>query len=183
MNENQNHEGVSAMTAALAKLFRISISRGNEIILVREEIEHAISYLTIQKMRYKNKFMYTIDMPEELSGFSTLKLLLQPIIENAIYHGINNIPDEGKIDISVSRENDSLVYKVRDNGYGIATEKLKNIFTKESKSKHSSGVGLKNVNERIKLYYGQGYGIEIDSEPEVGTTVYIRIPVTEENNE
>ncbi|MBN2881893.1 MAG: sensor histidine kinase [Clostridia bacterium] len=183
MNENKNHEGVSAMTAALAKLFRISISKGNEIILVSEEIEHAISYLTIQKMRYKNKFVYTIDMPEELSGFSTLKLLLQPIIENAIYHGINNIPDEGKIDISVSREEDTLVYKVYDNGYGITSDKLKNIFMKESTSRHSSGVGLKNVNERIKLYYGQDYGIEIDSEPEVGTTVYIKIPVTEGNNE
>ena len=183
MNENNNHEGVSAMTAALAKLFRISISKGSEVILVKEEVEHAISYLTIQKMRYKNKFRYSIDMQEGLGEYKTLKLLLQPIIENAIYHGINNIPDEGRIDISVYSEDDTLVYKVSDNGYGIDEEKLRNIFKKESLSKHSSGVGLKNVNERIRLYYGEDYGISIDSQPEIGTTVYIRIPLKEVGNE
>lgn len=183
MNENKNHKGVSSMTAALAKLFRISISRGSEVISLSDEVEHAISYLTIQKMRYKNKFKYTIDLPDNLKEYQTLKLLLQPIIENAIYHGINNIPDEGLIDISVYREDNSIVYKVQDNGYGIEEKKLKNIFSNESKSKHSSGVGLKNVNERVILYYGDEYGITIESEPEVGTTVFIKIPITEVKDE
>ena len=180
MNENKNHEGVSAMTAALAKLFRISLSRGKEIISVSDEIEHAVSYLAIQKMRYKNKFEFTIDLPGELSGYSTLKLIIQPIIENAIYHGINKIPDKGLIDIKVKKEGQILVYSVADNGYGISGDRLETIFTSESTSKHSSGVGLKNVNERIKLYYGDEYGISIESEAEVGTTVFIRIPITEE---
>jgi len=180
MNENKNHEGVSAMTAALAKLFRISLSRGKEIISVSDEIEHAVSYLAIQKMRYKNKFEFTIDLPVELSGYSTLKLIIQPIIENAIYHGINKIPDKGLIDIKVEKEGQILVYSVADNGYGISGDRLETIFTSESTSKHSSGVGLKNVNERIKLYYGDEYGISIESEAEVGTTVFIRIPITEE---
>ena len=180
MNENKNHEGVSAMTAALAKLFRISLSRGKEIISVSDEIEHAVSYLAIQKMRYKNKFEFTIDLPGELSGYSTLKLIIQPIIENAIYHGINKIPDKGLIDIKVEKEGQILVYSVADNGYGISGDRLETIFTSESTSKHSSGVGLKNVNERIKLYYGDEYGISIESEAEVGTTVFIRIPITEE---
>jgi len=139
-----------------------------------------VSYLAIQKMRYKNKFEFTIDLPGELSGYSTLKLIIQPIIENAIYHGINKIPDKGLIDIKVKKEGQILVYSVADNGYGISGDRLETIFTSESTSKHSSGVGLKNVNERIKLYYGDEYGISIESEAEVGTTVFIRIPITEE---
>lgn len=181
MNENKNHEGVSEMTAALAKLFRISLSKGKEIISVREEVDHAISYLTIQKIRYKNKFKYMVKLPDELGEYRTMKLLLQPIIENAIYHGINNIPDEGKIEIEVSCDEETLTYKVTDNGYGIEENDISRILEKESKSMHSSGVGLKNVNERIKLYYGKEYGISIESEPEVGTTVYIRIPLEEQN--
>lgn len=180
MNENKNHDKVSEMTAALAKLFRISLSRGREVISVSEEIEHAVSYLVIQKMRYKDKFEYTMDMPDEFGSYSTLKLIIQPIIENAIYHGINNIADKGLIDIKVKKDGKTLVYSVSDNGYGISEDRLKTIFTSGSTGKHSSGVGLKNVNERIKLYYGEEYGISIESELEVGTTVYIRIPITEE---
>ena len=182
MNENENHEGVSEMTAALAKLFRISLSRGREIITVEEEVEHAVSYLTIQKMRYKNKFTYSINLPEELKNLRTMKLLMQPIIENAIYHGIANIPDEGRIQISVYRKEDTLVYKVSDNGYGIDENQLENILLEDSTSMHSSGVGLKNVNERIKLYYGYDFGVSIESVQEEGTTVYIRIPVRKEES-
>ncbi|MDX1358738.1 MAG: sensor histidine kinase [Clostridia bacterium] len=180
MNENKNHEGVSEMTAALAKLFRISISRGREIITVRDEIDHVISYLVIQKIRYKNKFEYSVDLPDEYGGCPTLKLLLQPIVENSIYHGINSIPDKGLIEIKVYVEGSTLVYLVSDNGYGIEMEKLSAIMEGETKSKHSTGVGIKNVNERIKLYYGDEYGISIESEPEEGTNVYIRIPYVEE---
>lgn len=179
MNENKNHKGVSNMTAALAKLFRISLSQGREIISVNEEIQHAVSYLMIQKMRYKNKFDYKIDLPEHLGEYTTLKLIIQPIIENSIYHGINKIPDKGEINIRVTSEENVLIYSISDNGYGINSEKLKHILTSESTSKHSSGVGLKNVNERIKLYYGEDFGVFINSELEVGTTVYIRIPLVE----
>ncbi|MCK5758993.1 MAG: sensor histidine kinase [Clostridiales bacterium] len=179
MNENKNHEGVSNMTAALAKLFRISLSQGREVISVNEEIEHAVSYLMIQKMRYKNKFDYKIDVPEHIGQYTTLKLIIQPIIENSIYHGINKIPDKGMINIKVRTEEDVLIFSVSDNGYGISEEQLKSIMTSESTSKHSSGVGLKNVNERLKLYYGEKFGVFIESELEVGTTVYIRIPLME----
>ncbi|MCD6321477.1 MAG: sensor histidine kinase [Clostridiales bacterium] len=179
MNENKNHEGVSNMTAALARLFRISLSQGREVISVNEEIEHAVSYLMIQKMRYKNKFDYKIDVPEYIGRYTTLKLIIQPIIENSIYHGINKIPDKGKINIKVRAEGDVLIFSVSDNGYGINEEQLKSILISESTSRHSSGVGLKNVNERIKLCYGEEFGVFIESELEVGTTVYIRIPLTE----
>ena len=180
MNENKNHEGVSEMTAALAKLFRISLSKGKEIITVKDELQHAVSYLIIQKMRYKKKFRYNVDLPEELNDYSTLKLLIQPIIENSIYHGFSQILDEGEININIYSEGDTLVYKISDNGYGISEEKISSIMSGETKSKNSSGVGIKNVNERIKIYYGDSYGVTIESEPDEGTDVYIRIPLIKE---
>ncbi len=185
MNENQNHEGVTEMVSALAKLFRISISRGSEIISVGDEVEHARSYLVIQKIRYKNKFDFSINVQEGVESCTTIKLILQPIVENAIYHGINKIHDKGEIRVDVYIENDTLVFKVTDNGFGIEYKMLKGILCREATSTHAGGVGLKNVNERIKLSYGSEYGIHIESELEVGTTVYVRIPAirTEENRE
>lgn len=177
MNENQNYDGVTTMVSALAKLFRVSISKGRVIINVSDEIDHAASYLTIQKRRYKDKFDFHIEAQPEALGQKTLKLILQPIIENAIYHGINQIQEKGYIKISVNIEEGNIIYRVTDNGYGIKPEVLKTILDREPMSAHSGGVGLKNINERIKLCYGTGYGLEIESELDVGTTVIIRIPL------
>lgn len=179
MNENHHYEGVTTMVVALAKFFRISISRGNEIIDVADEIEHARSYLIIQQTRYKNKFDFSIEAQPEVFAHKTLKLILQPIVENAIYHGIKNLQEKGEIKIKAGIEDDKILFQVIDNGYGIKPEHLNDLLTLESSSTHSSGVGLKNVNERIKLYFGSPYGIEIISELEVGTIVNIRIPLTE----
>lgn len=176
MNENQNYEGVTVMVSALSKLFRISLSKGQEVISIADELEHARSYLTIQKMRYKDKYDYFIDIEPGLESERTLKLILQPIVENAIYHGIGPLNEKGIIRISVKSEGDNILFQVTDNGYGIKPEILKNLLSQESTSYHSGGVGLKNVNERIKLFYGEEYGIEILSEVDVGTTVNIRIP-------
>ena len=179
MNENENYEGVSVMVAALARLFRISLSRGNEIISIGDELEHVKSYLTIQKVRYGDKFDYSIDADSTLLSRKTLKLILQPIIENAIHHGVSPLNEKGIIKISVSSESDKILFQVSDNGYGITPEILSELLVQESTSYHgsgSSGVGLKNVNERIKLCYGEEYGLEILSEVDVGTTVNIRIP-------
>lgn len=182
MNENQNHEGVTKMVDALAKFFRISISKGNEIIDVKDEVEHARSYLVIQKIRYKNKFEYSINVQEEAYEHKTLKLILQPIIENAIYHGINKIHEKGKININVEVKDGQLLFQVEDNGFGIEQEQLKKILDSEPANKRTSGVGLKNVHERIQLTYGADYGVEIKSRIEVGTIVTIRIPVTQKEN-
>jgi len=179
MNENQNYDGVSQMTAALAKFFRISISKGNELIDVADEIEHAASYLVIQKIRYKNKFDYTFEVSEEAKQYKTLKLILQPIIENAIYHGVGKIQDKGEIAIKVFVDGSNLVYQVSDNGYGIKPARLNEILKTEQVKKRTSGVGMKNVNERIHLSFGNKYGVSIESELEVGTTVTIRVPVIE----
>lgn len=180
MNENKNYDGVTDMVSALAKLFRISLSHGREIITIKDEVEHAKSYLVIQKIRYKNKFNYMIDVPEELENYMTVKLILQPIIENAIYHGINKIEDKGLITISVKREMNKILFMITDNGYGIDESLMESILTREVSGENSSGVGLKNVDERIRLSYGDEYGISIKSEEDVGTSVTISIPVVEQ---
>ena len=177
MNENKNYDGVTTMVSALAKFFRVSISKGNEIINVSDEMDHAASYLTIQKIRYKDKFDFILDAEPEVLQKKTLKLILQPIIENAINHGISHIQEKGKIKITAALEGNRIVFRVIDNGYGIKPEILKDILDQESKSAHSAGVGLKNVNERIKLCYGNEYGLRIESELDVGTTAIISIPL------
>lgn len=108
-----------------------------------------------------------------------MKLILQPIIENAIYHGINQLQEKGEIKITASIEDNNIIFRVMDNGYGVKPEILVNILHQESRSDYNSGIGLKNVNERIKLCYGVEYGLEIDSELDVGTTVSIRIPLND----
>lgn len=178
MNENRNYEGVTQMTAALAMFFRISISKGNEIIDVADEVEHAANYLLIQKIRYKNRFDYTIELQEEAKRCKTIKLILQPIIENAIYHGINKIQEKGEIQIKVFIDGNGLFFQVSDNGFGIKPEKLKKILNDEQVIKSASGVGLKNVNERVQLAYGKEYGVLIESEYEMGTIVTMQIPLT-----
>jgi two-component system sensor histidine kinase YesM len=177
MNENQKYEGVTTMVAALAQFFRVSISKGREFIKVSDEIEHARSYLIIQKVRYKDKFDFIIDADPEALRQKTIKLILQPIIENAIYHGINKLQEKGEIVIKAYIEDACIIFTVSDNGYGIKPSVLKGILDKEPQGDLSSGVGLKNVNERIKLTYGEQYGLEIVSELDEGTTVFIRIPV------
>jgi two-component system sensor histidine kinase YesM len=179
MNENKDYVGVTTMVVALSQFFRISISRGRELITVSDEIEHIKSYLIIQKIRYKNKFKFSIEAQPEALGYKTLKLILQPIVENAIYHGVEQLYDEGIIKINVSIDGDTILFQVTDNGYGIKPDILKDILNKKANEKDSGGVGLKNVNERIKLFFGEQYGIEIDSILDVGTTVNIRIPIIE----
>lgn len=175
MNENHKYDGVTTMVVSLAKLFRISISRGNELISIQDELEHARSYLTIQKIRYRNKFNFTIHAEPEVLKYKTLKLILQPIIENAIYHGVEHIQEKGSIEVNVGIYNDKVQFRIIDNGYGIKPNTLKGILDKESKD--DSGVGLNNVHQRIQLYFGKEYGLKVESELDVGTTVEIWIPL------
>lgn len=180
MIENENYDGSIIMVTALAKLFRISLSKGKNIITLRDEIEHARNYLTIQNIRYKNKFTYAIEVDEKTFNFASIKLIIQPLIENAIYHGMEYMGGDGEILVKTySKEND-LYIDVIDNGLGMPQEIADTLLTNESKSeKKSSGIGLKNVNERIQLYFGTNYGLEIYSEPDEGTTVRIHMPCTD----
>lgn len=175
MCEQEKTKEAVKMVGALAKLFRISISRGKELITLRDEIKHAESYLIIQSFRYKNQFSYSFDVDESLLDCLCNKITIQPLIENAIYHGIDRMIDEGKITVSIhSDENGDILIKVSDNGVGMTEEQRRNILSKERSD--SSGIGIKNVNDRLKIYFGDAYGIEIESELDVGTTVTVKIP-------
>ena len=182
MAENEKSEDVITMVTALARLFRISISKGKNIIGVQQEIEHARNYLIIQKTRYKNKFEFNINVDAKVAQYRTLKLILQPIIENAIYHGIEYMVDKGVINISVGVEEEKLLFKITDNGLGMPKAVVDSLLSKELKSSKGSGVGVKNVHERIQLCFGKEYGIEIESEIEMGTTVKLWLPLIEDIN-
>jgi len=181
MAENGKHQEVVKMVTALARLFRISISRGRNVITVKEELAHAENYLTIQQMRYKDQFEYTFDVDETVLEYKTMKLILQPIIENAIYHGIRQMVDLGEIAIRAYSEEDKLIFVVEDNGLGmnedIRSRILKEYDKHDEKTVRVGGVGVTNVFERIQLMYGKDYGIQIESEIEEGTKVTLTIPV------
>ncbi len=172
--EEERSRDAVEMVNALAKLFRISISRGHELITIEKELEHAGNYLKIQNFRYKNQFTYDFQVEEECLGYYCNKITLQPIIENAIYHGLDRMVDEGHIVVRVYGEEDDVVLEVEDNGVGMTKEQCHSILQKEPGD--VSGIGIKNVNDRIKIYFGEDYGIMIESEPDVGTKVKIRMP-------
>ncbi len=177
MAENDKSAEVVRMTSALARLFRASISKGSELVPIRNEVEHISNYLTIQKMRYRDKLDFYIDVDDAIKGNLTLKVLLQPLVENAIYHGIKNKYGTGTIRIMGEREGETIVLRVNDNGVGMDEETRKSLLSPATDAKQGKGVGLMNVHERIRLYFGKIYGLTIDSEPDEGTTVTVKFPV------
>ncbi len=180
MAETGNNQGVVKMVTALASLFRISIAKGHDTITLKEELAHVESYLNIQSMRYKDKFRFEIILPQELENAPTIKLIVQPIVENSIYHGIKYLQEEGLIRIEAKDTGDGKIkIIVSDNGVGMAPDVLSTLLDKESERNHSkegNGIGLINIDERIKLSYGDEYGLSIESELDEGTTVTITIP-------
>lgn len=178
MIENEQKAEAVKVVTALARFFRISLSKGKSIIPVGDEIEHVRNYLMIQHMRFKNKFSYTIDGAADCLELASLKLMLQPLVENAVYHGMEFMDGDGEINLSAWKSGEDLYFSVRDNGLGMTRDQVEALFTGQahSSSKRGSGIGVKNVNERIKLYFGEEYGLSIDSEPDEGTTVTIHLP-------
>ncbi|OQY31556.1 MAG: hypothetical protein B6241_13670 [Spirochaetaceae bacterium 4572_59] len=160
------------------------ISKGRELILIRDEIEHVRSYLTIQEMRYKDKFQYEMDIDPDLWELITLKITLQPIVENAIYHGIKELDYEGYIAISGWLDGEVIVLEVKDNGQGMDEKQLQEMVQGletplEKRPLFSrQGMGVRNVHERIRLYFGQEYGLYCFSTPGKGTTIQVRMPVS-----
>lgn len=171
--QGRNADAVK-MVHALARLFRISISRGHELIPIAKELEHAESYLQIQMYRYKNQFTYTFDVDPDCLGYYCNKITLQPIIENSINHGLDLMVEEGRIDVRVRFDGDDIVFSVQDNGVGMSPEQLEAIMQHGPTDR--TGIGIKNVNDRLKIYFGRNYGLSITSEPDVGTCVEIRMP-------
>ena len=184
MTENDRTEDAVVMLTSLARLFRISLSRGSNIITVAEELEHARHYLTIQKMRYKNKFSADLSAEDGVESLYTIKLIVQPILENAIYHGMDYADGDGKICVRAFREGEDTVIEVADNGLGMPEEVVERLLDQGSAyaaaGSKGSGIGLRNVHRRIQLTFGREYGLTILSEPDDGTVVRIRLPALDE---
>ena len=178
MIENEQKQEAVKIVTALARFFRISLSKGKSIITVRDELEHVRNYLMIQQMRFKNKFIYNIEAEEEVMNLSSLKLILQPLVENAIYHGMEFMDGDGEICVKVYREAEDLWFRISDNGLGMTQAQVDSLLGENSpvSSKRGSGIGVKNVNERIRLYFGADYGLTIQSKPDEGTIISIRLP-------
>jgi two-component system sensor histidine kinase YesM len=180
MAEAGNKEDIITMTKSLSSFFRIILSKGDEKITLRDELSHITSYLVIQKLRYRDILSYEIDVPEELMEYRIIKIVLQPLVENALYHGIKNTRLMGKVRIQGRELEDQIVLIVDDNGVGMSEEKLaelQQLFTSEYHlGTSSSSYGLRNVNQRLKLEYGDNYRLRITSVLGKGTRVIIKIP-------
>lgn len=178
MIENEQKQEAVKVVTALARFFRISLSKGRSIIPVRDELEHVRSYLTIQQKRFKNKFTYRIEAQDEVLSLACLKLTLQPLVENAIYHGMEFMDGDGEILVKAERDGERLCITIADNGLGMTAEQVQGLLTGKTRSASGkgSGIGVKNVNERIRLYFGEDFGLDIRSEPDEGTEILIRLP-------
>ena len=186
MIEGERNDDAVFMISELAKLFRISLSKGRTVISVQDELQHARSYMNIQKIRYKQKFSVTFDIDPVVYSYCCVKLVLQPILENAINYGVNSMDDSGEIIVTGQKREETILLSVTDNGFGMSEEEAELILTDSNRvHKHGSGVGLVNVNNRIHILFGKEYGLTVKSELDEGTTVSICIPAvpyTDENS-
>jgi two-component system, sensor histidine kinase YesM len=193
MIELGESEQAIEMTSSLAKFFRLGVNRGSEIVSIRTEVEYLESYLTIQKIRYKNKLEYSLSFPSDLLELKILKLLVQPLVENAIYHGIKNKESTGYLRVTGELSGETVLIRISDNGMGMADEKLEDLRRSlaelgdgderiASGDSKSGGVGIRNVQDRIRLYFGPGYGVVFESALGLGTTAEIRIPLLREES-
>ena len=179
MIENEEKEKAVQIVTALGRFFRISLSRGRSIIPVKDELEHVRNYLMIQQNRFKNKFTYRVEADDAVLPMASVKLILQPIVENAIYHGMEFMDGDGEILVKAELKDGCTVMTVRDNGLGMTEETVEKLLSgKEphAPSRRGSGIGVRNVHERIRIYFGEDYGLSIVSEPDEGTEVTIRMP-------
>ena len=173
--ESQREEDVVNMVTSLSTFFRNSLNQGEDIISLRAELIQAKSYLEIQQIRYSDILTYSISLPEEIQDVTVPKLILQPLIENALYHGIKNRRGRGVIQITGEKRNDDILLQVRDNGAGMTEEQLQRLQAGVYEE-HHSGLGLKNVHQRIRLYCGEPYGLTFESKQGIGTTVTVLLP-------
>ena len=174
------------MISELAKLLRISLSKGRTIIRISDEIQHSRSYMNIQKVRYKERFKTEFIIDEDVNDYCIVKLVVQPILENAIYYGVGNMDEDdgGKITVHGEKKDDDIYITVEDNGMGMSEEVVDNILSDNEKvPKHGSGVGLINVHNRIQLMFVSQYGLQVYSEPDEGTRIVIHIPAIPYNEQ
>jgi two-component system sensor histidine kinase YesM len=181
MTESKKTDEVIEIVRALSSFFRLSLSKGRDWITIGEEVERTRSYLIIQKMRYRDILDYRIEVDEGVASNSVLKLILQPLVENALYHGIKNKRQGGTLVVRAKQQNEKeVLLQVEDNGIGFTPEKLAQLREELNDDSGDimleSGFGIGNVNKRIRLYYGNQYGVSIKSNFQAGTCVSIVIP-------
>lgn len=179
--ESNDTEQVVKMVSSLSSFFRTTLSKGKEFITVKEEEQHIRSYLEIQQFRYRDILEYEIAIPEELYQYEVIKLTLQPLVENALYHGVKKKRGVGHIFVSAEYCRDVIIFKVKDDGMGMEEERLAQVRAmlengQPEKKEESGGFGLVNVNQRIKLHYGKEYGLKVQSVYGEGTEIWVRIP-------
>lgn len=182
MAEGKKNEEVVVMTASLARLLRQSISNEDELVTIGKEVEYVRSYLTIQKMRYKDKLEFEIEVEPCIAHVPIIRLVLQPIVENAIYHGLKYKDSKGLLKVHGYMKGENVVIDIIDDGVGMDEETLKHIYDKHKVNYRSNGVGVYNVQQRLILYYGKDYGIIYHSEKGKGTTASVVIPGMQEGS-
>lgn len=182
--EAEGVETISNICQSLSKIFRYSISQGKEIVPLSMEIEHVKNYVFIQKTRFKDKFDIVYDIHPDLEKYQVIKLIIQPLVENALFHGVERKRGQCTIEVAVKKEEDNLIITVKDDGIGIGEEQLKllrdslkgEILHNEIMGLSKRGIGIRNVNARVKLYFGEEYGLYIDSQEYKGTTMTVVLP-------
>jgi two-component system sensor histidine kinase YesM len=186
MAEAKKTDQVIEIVSALSSFFRISLSKGKDWITIGEEVERVRSYLTIQKMRYRDILDYKIEVDDGVADNTILKLILQPLVENALYHGIKNKRQGGTITVRAKQKNENeILLQVEDDGIGFTPEKLAQLQAElnddSGEIKLESGFAIGNVNKRIRLYYGRQYGLSIKSEYYTGTCATLVIPAIQDD--
>jgi len=170
------------MVASLSNYFRLSLSRGKNVITIEEEEQHIRSYLEIQQMRYRDLMDYEINIPEELKKYILPKLTLQPVVENALYHGIKNTRRKGFIRLTGRIENERIILEVIDDGLGMSDERLEEVRASLTDNKRE-GFGLRTVHQRIQILFGAEYGLSLESKLDAGTKVIVTIPMKTSDKE
>lgn len=185
MAELADNEEIAAMSLSLGNMFRYSIKTDSELVTVEDELGHVMDYVGIQEVRFSHRFRFTADIPPEVRQLPMLKLILQPLVENALFHGLGYCSTGDEISITARRGEGLLLFTVADNGKGMDGETLSALrenlsrppsFTELGKRGRQS-IGLKNIQSRIELYYGHGYGISVESAPGEGTRIHLRLPL------
>lgn len=172
MSRMEQAPETSNLIKALAKLFRLSLNKGDEFTTVKKELEHLENYITIQKRRYQGLINFSINVDEGLLSCKVVKLVLQPLVENAIYHGVEKNGGKGNISVNIKREKKYIIYQIIDDGQGVDVEELNKLL--QEIKEDNRGFGIKNVNDRIKLYFGSDCGLSFYSKPGKGTKVVVK---------
>ena len=179
--EANDDEETADMIYVLGRLLRYSVDKGQPLVTVEDELVHLRNYLALQNFRFSDRFVLVEDIPEAMLRYQCLKLIFQPVVENAIYHAFKQKEGSGTIRISAERAGDGVLFHIRDDGVGMGPEELKRLterLTDRSAEVNSNGIGLRNVHERIQLHYGTPYGLRVSSELGRGTVVTLHLPGT-----